>query len=168
MGSIYFLDLNYTDFLIVVNGTQVQGSKGAATYKHTLRGDQTFKVTLLNGHKLVGQYYTLAYPQDRYYCNESRFTITQIDDKTFLLYTPCAERDAICGFKAYGPPITRYFPTPIEEKIIEEVKPPEVPAPIGPPAGIPPTEKPPNLAVEILSALGITAAFGVVVFLARR
>jgi hypothetical protein len=136
MAIIDLVDFNDTDFLVEVNGEKIQGSKGAATYKHTLSGPQTFKIKLLNGYKLVGGYFTYVVPFDCYYCNCYAFSFEQIDDTTILLHHPCAERPAICGFRVYGAPVTRYYPPFKEERIFEEVKPPE--------------EKPPTLPKEEL------------------
>jgi hypothetical protein len=141
MAILTFLDSNYTDFLLEVNGIPVQGSKGSAEFKHSLSGEQTIRVRLVNGYKLVPEYFTLTVlARDVYICDPNKLMWSIVDERTVLLYTPCANVDLTFGFKAYGPPITRYFPTPKEEKIITPVLPPTPPSPLKPEL-----EKPPGV-----------------------
>jgi hypothetical protein len=144
MAILTFLDSNYTDFLLEVNGIPVQGSKGSAIFKHSLSGEQTIRVRLVNGYKLVPEYFTLTvFARDVYICDPNKLMWSIVDERTVLLYTPCANADLTFGFKAYGPPITRYFPTPKEEKIITPVLPP---TPTLPPSPLEPElEKPPSV-----------------------
>ena len=144
MAILTFVDGNYTDFLLEVNGIPVQGSKGFADFKHSLSGEQTIRVSLVNGYKLVPVHFTFAvYARSVYVCDPNKLMWSIVDDKTVLLYTPCADEDLLFIFKAYGPPITRYYPTPKEEKIITPVLPP---TPTPPPSPLKPElEKPPSV-----------------------
>jgi hypothetical protein len=186
MAILSFFDGNYTDFLLEVNGIPVQGSKGFADFKHSLSGEQTIRVKLVNGYKLVPQHFTLAvYARDVYICDPNKLMWSIVDDTTVLLYTPCADVDLIFTFKAYGPPITRYFPTPKEEKIITPVLPPP-PSPLKPelekppsvitPPSLPPPSKPfkkeeerkENILSYIILGFGSAGIVGMTYYLIKK